>query len=874
MLTPESANALSVTVLLWLAQAVVIGTALAMATWLVARVAFRKAPPALVFALWTVVLIKFIAPIGPVWSLGGAATNLWKWAAPTSATTTTASTTTDAQLRARLIPITRGEQPAPKKSAPIWPVGLCVAYLGCAAVIAWRRSARHRKLVAAVWEMAEPSAEVRELVARLARQARVRVPEARITPRRTSPFVIGMSRPVLVLTPGVLRHPEELEAVILHELAHLRRGDMWVRRLQWLAGALLFFWPIVAWVNRRIDLAREQACDEWALRHGSLSPAAYARCLLTVARDGANAWRSAIPSAMAANPSHIERRIGMIMRSPALRPHGRRIGFVTGALALGWCVFALSGAAVSAATDDKPQTKETKQTRVAVVQTDDTDAPQWTVADADGAAARHVIVRKHTTHRVPFLSDLPLIGSLFSSAEESPAMRIEVREPTAFAIQLSDDSPEALDTFRANHPTADVNGDGAVTSTERDAYLVARAMARPDVVLEQYPDADRDNDGALSTNEAARLVSNGGLLMPNMDHSGTWTSDQGHMMVMSRVVSGPGAWQTDDGQEIQLDGADGAEHHVAIRIVSADDSDELEVLHQELGIDLNELIGNVQVLTDIEDVDTAGDAGIHATARAMHDHAIAALHSLSFDTTPPASVWIEENIDVEPAPAAIAAYAEAVEAAQMNTFLELNPAADADGDGVLTAAERDAFSENLAAQAHAALLADNPEMDLNGDGDLTPEELANYFMSHDEQGGLPELNVDEVREMADGERTHSVATMTSGDAKITMTIDASRAATDAGEHTFTLTLDNEGAVAFGKVRLQCRVAGGAIIGVTGPGTVKMDDSGVEITDIGDLAGDATHTFQIRVEAEADQRVRLRAHLRTDHGSVINDAELR
>lgn len=75
-----------------------------------------------------------------------------------------------------------------------------------------------------------------------------------------------------------------------------------------------------------------------------------------------------------------------------------------------------------------------------------------------------------------------------------------------FAFELDDASPATLQTFMTNHPTADADGDGAVTKVERDAYLVARAMARPDDVLAEYPSADRDSDGVLTATEAARLV--------------------------------------------------------------------------------------------------------------------------------------------------------------------------------------------------------------------------------------------------------------------------------------------------------------------------------------------------------------------------------
>lgn len=892
MLTIEALSAISLLVLQWIGQAVIIGTVLALATWLVMRLAFRKAAPALVFAIWTVVLIKFVAPIGPAWSLSGAANQLRDWALP-AATTVIAPTANDpARLRAKLIPITRGAETAKAKSIARWPIALCGCYLAGVALIAARRWTRYRNLVSGVWQMPEPAADVRALVARLSRQMRVRVPETRITSERVSPFVIGASRPVLVLTNSVLRRAEDLEAVILHELAHLRRGDLWVRRLQWLAGVLLFFWPIVAWVNRRIDLAREQACDEWALRHGRLSPAAYARCLLTVARDGTNAWRSAIPAAMAANPSHIERRIGMIMRSPARRPHGRRIGVVTGTLALGWCVFALSGAAIGAAKDGPEKSPEQKKTRIRVAQATADGAQAGTLTPAgtrvfvQKSPQSTVIRRQHvTTHGVPFLSDIPLIGNLFSSAAAAPIdTDIETHGPMMFAIELDDESPATLQAFMDNHPTADADADGAVTKVERDAYLVARAMARPNEVLAQYPAADRDGDGVLTPAEAARLV----------DGSGMWTPQGGNVMVMSRFVSGsPDAtWQTAD-EVIELDnGAFEDAHaimldrpHFAIARVNSDDGAEVEVeeLHGALSLQITEMLGDIDELDGAQNVEVIIEDGgaDHAMAsgecrlalEGLHDK-LGALHTLNLSAARPASRWLEEEIDAEPTSADVAAYIDVVEAAPLETFLELNPDADTNGDGQLTADERDAFLHELTSRAHMEMLMNHPEMDIDGDGELTGDELADFFAAHDDATGGALVNVEKVRTAGAASRSNSVATMTSGDAKMTLTIDAARGATDNGEHTFTLTLDNQGATAFGKIRLMCRAAGGEIIAANGPGEPQITDGAVEFAQMDDLAVDGKHTFTVVVEAEGDKPVRLRANLRTDHGSIINDAELR
>jgi hypothetical protein len=74
----------------------------------------------------------------------------------------------------------------------------------------------------------------------------------------------------------------ELNQVLLHELAHLRRWDDWTNVVQKLVKAMLFFHPAVWWIETRISLEREMACDDVVLAETS-SPRAYAECLASLA---------------------------------------------------------------------------------------------------------------------------------------------------------------------------------------------------------------------------------------------------------------------------------------------------------------------------------------------------------------------------------------------------------------------------------------------------------------------------------------------------------------------------------------------------------------------------------------------------------------
>ncbi len=101
------------------------------------------------------------------------------------------------------------------------------------------------------------------LARRMGVRGRVRL---RVSARAASPLLVGWLRPaVLVPAAAFLQlSPEALEAVLAHELAHVRRSDYLVNLLQGLAEALLFFHPCAWWLSGRIRDLREHCCDDRA----------------------------------------------------------------------------------------------------------------------------------------------------------------------------------------------------------------------------------------------------------------------------------------------------------------------------------------------------------------------------------------------------------------------------------------------------------------------------------------------------------------------------------------------------------------------------------------------------------------------------------
>jgi beta-lactamase regulating signal transducer with metallopeptidase domain len=94
------------------------------------------------------------------------------------------------------------------------------------------------------------------------------VPALAVVKQNVMPKVIGLVRPTILLPASAITglSQDELELILVHELAHIRRHDMWVNLVQRLAEALLFFNPALWYLSRRISTLREYCCDEMACK--------------------------------------------------------------------------------------------------------------------------------------------------------------------------------------------------------------------------------------------------------------------------------------------------------------------------------------------------------------------------------------------------------------------------------------------------------------------------------------------------------------------------------------------------------------------------------------------------------------------------------
>ena len=173
--------------------------------------------------------------------------------------------------------------------APVWIVGVCIFYFRYAAgwlsSYGWRRRG-----------VCRPPASWQQLVTRLALEVKVSRPVLLLESALADMTVVfGHFRPVILAPIGFLAglSPDQVEAILLHELAHVRRSDYLINICQRLIEGLLFYHPALWWISRVVRREREKCCDDTvvALRgdaHG------YAAALTALEQ---HAWRNGGPQA-------------------------------------------------------------------------------------------------------------------------------------------------------------------------------------------------------------------------------------------------------------------------------------------------------------------------------------------------------------------------------------------------------------------------------------------------------------------------------------------------------------------------------------------------------------------------------------------------
>jgi bla regulator protein blaR1 len=148
----------------------------------------------------------------------------------------------------------------------------------------------------------------------------------RVSSAITGPITVGAIRSMVLLpfSAITLLGPEELEMVLAHELAHVRRADFLCNLVQTLVETLFFFHPAVWWMGNRIRHERELCCDDLTLK-ACPNPVTYATALFRLEEHRARQWRLAMALDGHQTSLTLRLRIARILGEPIAGIGGRPV---------------------------------------------------------------------------------------------------------------------------------------------------------------------------------------------------------------------------------------------------------------------------------------------------------------------------------------------------------------------------------------------------------------------------------------------------------------------------------------------------------------------------------------------------------------------
>ena len=193
----------------------------------------------------------------------------------------------------------------------VWLCGLLVVVTGW--WLRWRR-------ISAAVRGARSLTDGREvdLLRGVERAQRTRRPLAlRLSAGALEPGVFGILRPALVWPEGISAHLDDaqIEAILVHELLHVRRRDNLAAAAHMIVQAIFWFHPLVWWLGARLVEERERACDEEVVRAGS-KPEVYAESLLRACRFCVESPLACVPGVTGAD---LKDRVARIMTQRTTR---------------------------------------------------------------------------------------------------------------------------------------------------------------------------------------------------------------------------------------------------------------------------------------------------------------------------------------------------------------------------------------------------------------------------------------------------------------------------------------------------------------------------------------------------------------------------
>ncbi|WP_442508631.1 SUMF1/EgtB/PvdO family nonheme iron enzyme [Novipirellula sp. SH528] len=368
-----------------------------------------------------------------------------------------------------------------------------------------------------------------------------RIPVVALCQRVSVPMVVGIMKPMILLPPALLcgLDPNQLAAILSHEMAHIRRYDLLVNLLQRIVEALLFFHPVTWWISRRIRIERENCCDEIAAAYTGRLP--YVGALLQVAEFCIGSHRRdretlATLSADGGNPTDFGYRIRRLIGAEETT----RIGVTRRGFAAGLAMVSLL--LVSLAAWGQNQTAEKKaETGV-----------QWsTWGDEDGllSGARLVLPQGRSLTNAVVQSSPALLKESFRLPEHSSVGEVGFVSDSQSIVSL------------AWETAADQQG---LRVTVRN-WSLATQERTGEVDLEWQPDWTHYVANLLLSQDGTRVVglldgqiavwdAAGGKIIHRHDIPEDITNDKSYSVTLSHLTGTPDLSRIAFGRSVSLGG--------------------------------------------------------------------------------------------------------------------------------------------------------------------------------------------------------------------------------------------------------------------------------------------------------------------------------
>lgn len=310
------------------------------------------------YYIWLAVILRLLLPFGPETSLMGTACQAIRQAAPLPQQQALLDLPDSSPIPEAEQGITGAEPPIAAENMGTLPVQyLWLIWLAAALGLLIRKVTVYQGFIRYLKAGLTPVSdmEMLDLLAATAERAGVkRAVELCVNPLVSSPLLMGFFRPCIVL-PSADVSPTDFQYIVLHELTHYKRGDMFYKWLAQATVCLHWFNPLVHLMSREITRDCEFSCDEAVLaKTGDGSAQEYGKTLLDAMAAVGKYQENPGPVTLSENKQLLKERLGAIMN---FKRKSTAVRILTGVLTV--CVIlgaAFAGVYPAAAADHMPET--------------------------------------------------------------------------------------------------------------------------------------------------------------------------------------------------------------------------------------------------------------------------------------------------------------------------------------------------------------------------------------------------------------------------------------------------------------------------------------------------------------------------------------